>query len=150
MANPDSSIRSEGAELYVQSILMLEFGVITSRASRNMIGYDIIAHNLKKRRDCKISVKYRKASNSDGFRFTHLSDFDYFVGIIGKRGKIGRSSADDRVTDMLAQVYVLTRQEVRKAVRKDGKNYLLPRNTKVLAESRKDAWNRILHYLELQ
>jgi hypothetical protein len=66
----------------VQAILMLEYGVITSGASRNMPGYDLIAHNLENKTDCKISVKYRKAEDCDGFQFTRTDDFDFFVGII--------------------------------------------------------------------
>ena len=38
----DSAIRSEGAELWVQGHLMLEYGLLTAKASRNMPGYDIL------------------------------------------------------------------------------------------------------------
>lgn len=68
MPASDSSIRPEGAELLVQAILMLEYGVITSRASRNMPGYDVSAHNLEEKVDCQISIKYRKAAEWDGFQ----------------------------------------------------------------------------------
>ena len=148
MRNSDSPIRGEGAELYVQAILMLEHGVITSRASRNMPGYDLIAHNLARKKDCKISVKYRKAANADGFRFTRLDDFDYFVGVIGRRGRVGtKASSDDAITDTLAECYVLTNSEVRKSVRNVGKHLLLPRNHPVLSKDTRNAWMRILHFL---
>ena len=64
----DQSIRSEGAEAYVRAILMMEFGIITSMASRNMPGHDLVAHNLENGKSCKISVKFRRGINADGFR----------------------------------------------------------------------------------
>jgi hypothetical protein len=147
MPASDSSIRSEGAELLVQAILMLEYGVITSRASRNMPGYDVIAHNLEKKIDCKISVKYRKAADCDGFQFTRVDDFDFLVGIIGHRGKVGRTStAQDALTDMLSQTFILSRVEVEPFVRKKGKKLLLPRKC-VQVEERRGAWGRILEFL---
>jgi len=128
---------------------MLEYGVITSRASRNMPGYDIIAHNLKDKTDCRISVKYRKAADCDGFQFTRTDDFDFFVGIIGHRGKVGRNStAQDAVADMLSQAFVLSRDEVQPFVRKKGKKLFLPRKY-VQIEERKGAWKRILDFLKV-
>ena len=92
----DQSIRSEGAEAYVRAILMMEFGIITSMASRNMPGYDLVAHNLQNGKSCKISVKFRRAINADGFRGVgNQFDYDYLVGIVGNRGMIG-----DRVIEI--------------------------------------------------
>ncbi len=150
MSKSDSSIRAEGAEVFVRSVLMLEYGVITSLASRNMPDYDVIAHNLRKRIDCKISVKYRMASNSDGFRFKRVRDFDFFVGVLGRRGKIGDShSRSMQSTEMLAECYILTRREVATNVRRSSGYLLLPRNKKVLTSKRKNAWARILRYLKV-
>ena len=85
----DQAIRSEGAEAYVRAILMMEFGVITSMASRNMPGYDLVAHNLENGRRCKNSVKYRRATNADGFRNVgEQYDYDFLVAIVGNRGKV--------------------------------------------------------------
>ena len=69
----DSAIRSEGAELHVQAYLQLELGLVTSKASRNMPGYDVIAHDLRTDRFCLIQVKYRKAIDSDGMRNSYVS-----------------------------------------------------------------------------
>ncbi|MBE7502541.1 MAG: hypothetical protein HS113_20090 [Verrucomicrobiales bacterium] len=149
MAASNSAIRSEGAELLVQAILMLEYGVITSRASRNMPGYDIIAHNLKNRTDCRLSVKYRKAANCDGFRFTRIDDFDFFVGIIGHRGTVGaKSTAQDALADMLSQTFILSRDEVQASVRVKGKKSFVPRKC-VQVDERKAAWKKILDFLKV-
>jgi hypothetical protein len=148
MPASDSSIRSEGAELLVQAILMLEYGVITSRASRNMPGYDLIAHNLEGKKDCKISVKYRKALDCDGFQFTRVDDFDFFVGVFGRRGKVGKqSTAQDSLAEMLSQAYVLSLDEVAPHVRKKGNKLLLPRQN-VVREEWKGAWSKILSFLD--
>lgn len=86
----DQSIRSEGAEAYVRAILMMEFGIIISMASRNMPGHDLVAHNLENGRSCKISVKFRRAIDANGFHNVgEKFDYDYVVCILGKRGKIG-------------------------------------------------------------
>jgi hypothetical protein len=86
----DQAVRSEGAEAYVRAILMMEFGVITSMASRNMPGHDLVAHNLENGRRCKISVKYRRAENADGFRYVgERHDYDFLVAVVGRRGRIG-------------------------------------------------------------
>ncbi len=37
----DTSIRSEGAEIYVQAFLMLEKGIAATLTNRNMTGYDV-------------------------------------------------------------------------------------------------------------
>lgn len=86
----DSSIRSDGAETFVQGYIMLELGYPTALASRNMPGYDVIAQNLKNRRSCKIQVKYRSAENSDGFHFINFG-FDIGVLIVGNIGKVAQS-----------------------------------------------------------
>jgi hypothetical protein len=85
----DQSIRSDGAENYVKALLMLEYGIIAYGASRNMPGYDLIACNIKHHNICKISVKYRSASDSDGFRFSKQNDYDFVVAIVGNIGKLG-------------------------------------------------------------
>ena len=146
----DSSIRSEGAELFVQSILMLEYGIITTLASRNMPDYDVIAHNLGMKKDCKISVKYRKANNSDGFRFKSLDNFDFFIGILGKRGKIGVHNDDSSLSkELLSECYIFSNSEVRKNVRTHKKYYILLRNEKNLTTDRKNNWTKILKYLSV-
>jgi hypothetical protein len=42
----DTAIRAEGAELYVQAVLMVQRGLVVSRASHNMPGYDLLVTNL--------------------------------------------------------------------------------------------------------
>ena len=146
----DSAIRSEGAELFVQSILMLEFGVITTLASRNMPDYDVIAHNLKKKIDCKISVKYRKANNSDGFRFKSLENFDFFVGILGKRGKIGvHNDQSSLSSDLLSECYIFSKAEVKKNIVNHYNYNILLRNEKILTNARKNNWSKILEHLKV-
>ncbi len=86
--NIDSSIRAEGAEVWVRGLLMVRFGIITSIASRNMPGYDIIAHSPNGEKNCKISVKYRRAENADGFIIKSDIHYDIFVGVWGCNGKV--------------------------------------------------------------
>jgi hypothetical protein len=121
---------------------MMEFGIITSLASRNMPGYDLIAHNLKKKRDCRISVKYRKALNCDGFHFNYLEDFDIFVGVLGKRGRIGET-IEKYPTELLAECYVLSKSQVKRRVQelKAGR-FLLPR--RYLKDADLNKWSKIL------
>jgi hypothetical protein len=122
----DSFIRAEGAEAFVRAHLMLEYGIITSMASRNMPDYDVIAHNLLSSIDCKISVKYRKAKNSDGFRFRRTSNFKIFVGILGNRGIIGEGEKLDYDSlDPKSEVYVLTLREVAALKEIKGKDIIL-------------------------
>jgi hypothetical protein len=68
----DSSIRSDGAEIFVQGYIMLELGYPTALASRNMPGYDILVQNITNKKSCRIQVKYRSAVDSDGFRFKNF------------------------------------------------------------------------------
>ena len=84
----DTSVRSEGAELYVQAYLMLELGIPTTLASRNMPGYDLIAHNIDTGINCRLQVKHRKAINSDGAKVKNF-DFDFMVYVAGNIGTIG-------------------------------------------------------------
>lgn len=85
----DSSIRSDGAEIFVQGYIMLELGYPTALASRNMPGYDILVQNITNKKSCRIQVKYRSAVDSDGFRFKNF-DFDFAVMVIGNLGKISK------------------------------------------------------------
>ena len=60
-----------------------------------MPDYDVVAVNLSKNKQCKISVKYRKASDSDGFRLRSIDVFVFFIGVIGKRGEINGDKSKD-------------------------------------------------------
>lgn len=146
----DSFVRSEGAEAFVRAHLMLEYGVITSMASRNMPDCDLIAHNFVKKIDCRISVKYRKAKNSDGFRFRRISNFEIFVGILGNRGKIGKSEKLSKESlDAQSTIFILTRSEVAALRKLKGKEIIIKlskikNNKKYLFR-----WDKILKKLDL-
>lgn len=150
----DQSIRSEGAEYYVRAILMMEFGVITSVASRNMPGYDLIAHNINKNKNCKISVKYRTAINSDAFRFTEQIDYDFFVGIIGNRGKVGDKEIDINPAEPFkAQFFIFPRAFVLNNQIRRKKEVILKnplrKNTPKVYRNYENKWNLITEFLEI-
>ena len=98
---------------------MLEYGLVTAKASRGMPGYDIIAHNLITNQHCKIQVKFRKAIDSDGARVSNL-EFDFLAYVAGNKGYVGEK--DDTLTCDFkeCQVYIIPVDVVRKNVGKYG------------------------------
>ena len=153
----DQLIRSDGAENYVRAILMMEFGMITYGASRNMPGYDLIACNLQHKNVCKISVKYRSAVNADGFRFSKQNDYDFVVGIIGNRGKIGAyqigasAPKGNSAESFMARIFIFPKSFVRQnIIRKKNerllKNPLLKKTPKKFLKY-KNNWSRIINYV---
>jgi len=151
MNRDEISIRAEGAELFVQSYLMLHFGIIVSQASRCMPGYDLIAHNFNKPKDCKISVKYRSATNSDGFNFSdspNKKDFDIFIGILGNLGKIGKIGSNKEIQAEDLKVYILSFDQVKNRLKlksKNSKTQILRINT--LENTDIGSWSKILKFL---
>jgi hypothetical protein len=105
------AIRSEGAELFIQSYLMLEFGIPCSMASRNMPGFDLIAHNIDKKKSAKIQVKYRRAKNNDGVKIHNFS-FDFLTVVLGNLGRIGDFSGVERNEDSSTEIYIIPRKNV--------------------------------------
>jgi hypothetical protein len=108
----DSSIRSDGAEIFVQGYIMLELGYPTALASRNMPGYDILVQNITNNKSCRIQVKYRSAVDSDGFRFKNF-DFDFSVMVIGNLGKISKS---DSTKYKETEFYIFSTQQVQDGI----------------------------------
>lgn len=145
----DSSIRAEGAEIYVQGYIMLELGYPTALASRNMPGYDILVQNITNNVSCRIQVKYRSAVDSDGFRFGNLS-FDIAVVIIGNLGRIAKK---DTQKYKETEIYVFSKQEIEAVVcsgqTKDNL-FPLPNRKKLKGkyDLNKDNWQMIVQYLE--
>lgn len=140
----DTAIRSEGAELFVQAYLMLEMGIIASMASRNMPGYDIIAHNLGSGQNCRIQVKYRRAINSDGMRVKNF-DFDFLVYIAGNLGYIGNKVPLEQAERRPTEVFIIPVEEVKKRV---GKRDLYRSPTRGNHEEYRSAWHLIKEHLE--
>lgn len=138
----DSAIRSEGAELYVQAYLMLELGLITSKASRNMPGYDIVAHDLRTNQSCRIQVKYRKAIDSDGMRIHNL-DFDFVVYVTGNKGYVGEAPGAETATRP-TEVFVIPKEVVKKHPRPRG---LYPSPTRGGHNKYRNAWHLIQQFL---
>ncbi|HMV81235.1 MAG TPA: hypothetical protein PL163_23905 [Leptospiraceae bacterium] len=88
------SIRAGGAELFIQSYLMLEYGIPVSAAPRNMPDFDLIAHNWETGNNCFIQVKFRKAKSNDGVRISNFN-FDFLAVVCGNLGETG-DNADQR------------------------------------------------------
>ena len=109
------AIRAEGAELYVRARLMLEEGIPTSMASRNMPGYDLIAHNTATGKGCRIQVKYRSAINSDGARVKNF-DFDFMVYVAGNIGRIGSKMPLRQAQRKATEVFVIPVEVVQQNV----------------------------------
>src|SRR3989304_8451907 len=106
----EDAIRAEGAELYVRAVLMLEYGIPTSVASRNTPGYDLIAHNLANGMNCYIQVKYRGAIDSDGAKVKNFG-FDFMVYDAGNIGRIGRQENDPETKPR--EIFVLPKELVK-------------------------------------
>lgn len=137
------AIRAEGAELYVRAILMLEYGVPTSVASRNTPGYDLIAHNIENDRNCFIQVKYRGAIDSDGAKVKNYG-FDFLVYVAGNIGRIGRKQKE--IETQPRELYVLPRQVVETKLGKAGGLFRSP--TKGGYEKYQDTWKLVLDFLQ--
>jgi hypothetical protein len=149
----DQSIRAEGAEYYVKSILMMEFGIITSIASRNMPGYDLVAYNLESDRSCKISVKYRTASDSDGWRnVCGKYQYDFLVGIIGNRGLVSAASIEnDPRKPFKARLFIFPKKIVEANVKRKKTHHLLENPLKSKTSKTfldyENAWHHITEHL---
>ena len=138
----DSSIRGEGAELYVQAVLMLEFGLVTAKASKGMPGYDVIAHNLENGKHCKIQVKYRKAINSDGARVKNFG-FDFLAYVAGNKGYVP-ATKDQTGEFKDFQVFIIPVTIVKERIRKHD---LFESPSWGGYEEYLNAWHLILSYL---
>jgi hypothetical protein len=145
----DSSIRGEGAEIFVQGYIMLELGYPTALASRNMPGYDILVQNIVNNRSVRIQVKYRSAVDSDGFRFKNF-DFDFAVMVIGNLGKISKS---DTTKYKPTEFYIFPVQLVKAGIIKGNtQEDLFPLPNRKKHEEKylkfRDDWNCIVDALE--
>ena len=139
----DTSVRSEGAELYVQAYLMLELGIPTTLASRNMPGYDLIAHNIDTGKNCRLQVKYRKAINSDGARVKNI-DFDFMVYVAGNIGRIGDKQPLKQQKREPTEIFLIPVGLVREQIN----SYRLYKSpTRGGHEAYKDAWHLIESFL---
>ncbi|CAJ0691877.1 hypothetical protein [Ralstonia wenshanensis] len=72
------AVRADGAEHYVMGYLMLAYGIVATRANRNMPGYDILAYLPATQKSCRIQVKYRESTD---FILLKNADFDFLVVI---------------------------------------------------------------------
>lgn len=137
------AIRAEGAELFVAALLMLEYGIPVSIASRNMPGYDLVAHNPGTGLDCRLQVKYRSAIDANGARLKHFG-FDFMVYVAGNVGRIGSTiplrAAETRPTE----VFVLPRAVVEANIRPPD---LFPNPARGGFEGYRDAWRLVLEHL---
>lgn len=88
---------------------MARFGIITSMASRNMPGYDLMAHSQDGSCKCRISVKYRRAENSDGFIVRDDIDYDIFIGVWGNSGKVSSSDFYYGQDCGIPRVFIITK-----------------------------------------
>jgi hypothetical protein len=88
-----SAILSEGAEYFVISYLMLNFGLICSQASRAMPGYDVlVAHPSVSDKTAKVQVKFRSSlASPNGIKSKERAidvnslDFDFLVVVSDPR-----------------------------------------------------------------
>ena len=85
-ADRDRSIRGEGAERYVQAVLMLRGGLIVSQASPYMPDYDLLASDQDGRSLCRIQVKYRAAETSRPLKLKNR-DFDILAYVLGNASR---------------------------------------------------------------
>lgn len=141
----DTSVRSEGAELFVQAYLMLELGIPTTLASRNMPGYDLIAHNIETGKNCRLQVKYRKAINSDGARVKHFG-FDFMVYVAGNIGKVGDKRPARERERKPTEVYVVPVGLIQGRTNNHG---LYKSPTRGGHDIYKDAWHLVEAFLNL-
>jgi hypothetical protein len=141
----ETAIRAEGAELYVSAYLMLVLGIPTSMASRNMPGYDLLAHNVTTGRQCRVQVKYRGAINSNGTR-VHNLDFDFMVYVAGNVGRIGSTTPLHLAERRPPEFYVLP-VDVVAAVLRDDALFVSPRRGQ--HEEYRQAWHLIAEFIDL-
>lgn len=52
------AINGEGAEHFVMSVLMLDYGMLVSQADRSMPGYDLTVEHPGTKRRCRLQVKF--------------------------------------------------------------------------------------------
>ena len=122
---------------------MLELGIPTTLVSRNMPGYDLIAHNFDTGRNCRLQVKYRKAINSDGARVKNF-DFDFMVYVAGNIGRIGDKHPVRQRKRKLTEIYVVPVN----LIQGQTNGYDLYNNpTRGGHEVYKDAWHLIESFL---
>ena len=145
----DSSIRGEGAELYVQGYIMMELGYPTALASRNMPGYDVLVKNIVNNRICKVQVKYRSAVDADGFRFSNYN-FDFAVLIIGNIGKI---AIGDMKKYKGTELFIFSVDEIKEGISQvNTKDQLFPLPNRKKLKGKYDQninnWNYLIDYLE--
>ncbi len=150
----DQSIRSDGAENFVRAFLMIEYGIITYGASRNMPGYDLIACDHKHKNICKISVKYRSAADADGFHFSKQNDYQFAVAIVGNKGSVGNYQIGTTIENtnlpesFKAQVFVFPKNFVLQNLNKRRvlSNPLKPKTPKKFLRYENN-WYRIIKYI---
>src|SRR3954452_9837248 len=95
MPRQDTSLEAEGAEFLVLGLLLVE-GIPALKSYTRHPGYDLIALNPDTKRQCRIQVKSRWATDWDrGFPIKNF-DTDFVVLVLLNRGyRFHRKRADD-------------------------------------------------------
>ena len=85
MARMNTALAAQGAEFLVLARLLIE-GVETYKSYVNHPGYDLLAIDPERGRQCRISVKSRFATDFDGGFPVGNLDFDVLVAVALNRG----------------------------------------------------------------
>jgi hypothetical protein len=75
------SINGDGAEYFVMSTLMLEYGMSVGQAHSNMPGYDLTVEHPNTKRSCKLQVKF---VSTPRWPAVNSQDFDFLVVVAPK------------------------------------------------------------------
>lgn len=145
----DTKLEAEGAEFLVLGLLLVE-GIQATKAYTRFPGYDLLAFNPDNRRQARIQVKSRWATDYDrGFPIKRF-DCDFVVHVALNRGYRYRKQASAGDSGRAApQVYVLPVDLVRQAQRPAStwskvRLYDIP-----AVEDYLDNWDLVREFLEL-
>jgi hypothetical protein len=146
----DSRLEAEGAEFLVLGMLLTE-GIQATKAYTRFPGYDLVAFNPEKSRQCRIQVKMRWATDYNrSFPIKRDVDCDFVVFVALNRGyRYGR-----RVTALdsgrhAPDVYVFPINALREHVRISGGWSKLMLDDVPSLDSFKDQWDLIRRHLDL-
>jgi hypothetical protein len=121
-----TAIRADGAEHYVMSYLMLAYGIVATRANRNMPGYDILAYLPETGKSCRIQVKYRESRKSI---LLENSDFDFLVLVTDCHATYEKQKSADGLKDETREIkswgiYVAPRERIDSYI-EEGKSFTI-------------------------